>query len=194
MNSTVHIALLGAYLAATVIAKEQALEPASSFAEEIYYFDPDRPPVIEVYIWDKDKYWKLDWVYFDSDGDWALDTSMFFVGKAEKRSAKELEAQRKLDEQFHRVRKDGVLFTPHFEKVKNTIRLYRQSDLYQALEKDKKFRLALDTHLRLLSPPRPIWSGNLRLRELPEYQALLKRLATMKVNPPPEVPKDKTER
>lgn len=156
--------------------------------EVIYYFDPDRPPVIEHYDWDEKKHWVLIGVTFDSDGDWALDTGMYYWLLGKKMTQKEKEALHKLDEKTHSYQVDGAHFSPFSEAVTNKRKLYNQADLYKALEADKTFRLDNFSGFRLLEGPRPWWSGNLKIRESAAYENLLKRLSQVQLAPPPQVP------
>ena len=189
MRRAFQVLALGIMLA----AKSAIAHDISNEQEFIYFFDPARPPVIERYVWDEKKHWGLISVDFDSDGDWALDTAMHFWRIGEKLTKKEMESLQKRAEKNHGAVDHGALFTPFFEERKNIKKLYRQADLYKALEADKAFRLSNLGGLRQLSEPLPWCSGNWELRKSVAYQNLLKRLTEIKLNAAPEVPADKTK-
>ena len=156
--------------------------------ECIYYFDESRPPVVEVYKWDEKKHWVLYSVKFDSDGDWYLDSSMYFIGKQERLTKRELATQKARDEEEHAIRKGGVKIAPFFEELKKRFKLYLHKDLYKALETDKSFRVDLDGYLRVLEPPLPQAEQNYERRRSQEYQDLLKELLELKLADPPQIP------
>lgn len=177
-------------MVATAAEKAPVTPASDGFQEQIYYFDPARPPVIEVSQW-KPEGWELCWVKYDSDGDWALDAAMHFWKEPKDLSEAEKNARRKRWERLRAIQKDGVLFIPFDETRKNLLRLYPQAALYPALGADKKFRFSGDGYLRLLQAPSPSSPKNFDLRYSAAYRGLLERLSTLKLSEPPAVPDSK---
>ena len=113
---------------------------------------------------------------------------MRFWRGGEKLTQKDRQELRKHAEIVGGTVKDDSLFSPFFEQVKNVKKLYKQTDLYRALDADKKFRLSNGGTLRELAEPLPWWWGNMKLRESAAYENLLKHLTEVKLMAAPEVP------